>query len=114
MSGLNGRLVALLHTVQHHYGRKVVVVSGCRSGSHNRRVRGARKSYHLRCMAADIVVPGVSKADLAGYLIRLPGRGGFGTYCRSAYLHIDVGPKREWHWGCGRGHKKRATRIASK
>ncbi len=114
MRGLNGRLVVLLHTVQQHYGRKVVVVSGCRSWSHNRKVGGAHKSYHLRCMAADIVVPGVSKGDLAGYLIRLPGRGGFGTYCRSAYLHIDVGPKREWHMGCGRRHKKPATRIAWK
>ena len=56
MGGLNGRLVALLHTVQRHYGRKVVVVSGCRSRNHNRKIGGARESYHLRCMAADIVV----------------------------------------------------------
>jgi hypothetical protein len=105
MRGLNGRLVSLLRTVEQHYGRRVVVVSGCRSWQHNRRVHGARHSYHLRCMAADIVVPGVSKSNLAHYLLRLPGRGGFGRYCGSDYLHIDLGPRREWYWGCGKKHK---------
>jgi uncharacterized protein YcbK (DUF882 family) len=65
-------------------------------------------------MAADIVVPGVSRSNLAQYLVRLPGRGGFGSYCRSDYLHIDVGPKREWHWGCGKKHKTRLTRVAKR
>jgi uncharacterized protein YcbK (DUF882 family) len=109
-AGLSGRLVGLLHRIEANFGRKVIVVSGCRSRAHNRRIGGARESYHLRCMAADIFVPGVSKYRLWRALVNLPGRGGVGTYCRSAFVHIDVGPKREWAWGCGRKYKRRLAR----
>ena len=106
-SGLNGRLVGLLHQVEAKFGRKVIVVSGCRSKGHNRRVGGARESFHLRCMAADIFIPGVGKYALWRTLMNMPGRGGIGTYCRSSFVHIDVGPRREWAWGCGRKYTKR-------
>jgi uncharacterized protein YcbK (DUF882 family) len=106
-AGLNGRLVSILYQVERKFGRKVIVVSGCRSRAHNRRIGGARESYHLRCMAADIFIPGVSKRSLYRYLLSHPGRGGLGTYCRSSFVHVDVGPRREWAWGCGRGYKAR-------
>lgn len=108
--GLNARLIAVLNSVERHFGKRVIVVSGCRSKAHNRRIGGARESYHLRCMAADIIISGVGKYRLWRYLLNAPGRGGLGTYCRSAFLHVDVGPKREWAWGCGRKYKRRAAR----
>jgi uncharacterized protein YcbK (DUF882 family) len=109
-AGLSGRLVVMLNSVEQHFGRKAIVVSGCRSRAHNRRIGGARESYHLRCMAADIIVPGVSKYRLWGHLMHIPGRGGVGTYCRSSFVHLDVGPRREWAWGCGRKYKRRLAR----
>ncbi len=96
------RLIKLIRQVERHYGKKPVITSGYRSPAHNRRVRGARRSLHMSCSAADIQVPGVGKASLARYLRSLPGRGGVGLYCRSGPVHIDIGPKRQWYWGCGK------------
>ncbi len=100
------RLTRLLKQVSRHYGKPVIVISGYRSPAHNRRVGGARRSQHMRCTAADFRVPGVSKMALARYVKTLRGRGGVGTYCRSSYIHLDVGPRRTWHWGCGRGKRR--------
>ena len=104
-SGLNSRLRGLLRRIERHYGRPVTVSSGCRSKARNRRAGGARKSYHLRCMAADIKVAGISKSKLLRYVRGLPGRGGVGTYCRNSIVHIDVGPRRAWHQRCRRRKK---------
>lgn len=101
-------LIKLIRQVERHYGKKPIVTSGYRSPAHNRRVRGARRSLHMKCSAADIQVPGIGKASLARYLRSLPGRGGVGLYCRSRSVHIDIGPKRQWYWGCGR--KKRSKK----
>jgi uncharacterized protein YcbK (DUF882 family) len=98
-------LVAILARVEKKYGRKVVITSGYRSKKHNRRVRGARRSLHMSCKAADIKVPGVNKFKLAKYVKGLRGRGGVGTYCRSSFIHVDVGRKRNWHWRCRRKKK---------
>ncbi len=96
------KLIGLLRQVERHYGKKPIITSGYRSPAHNRRVRGAKRSLHMKCTAADIQVPGIGKATLARYLRGLPGRGGVGLYCRSRSVHIDIGAKRQWYWGCGR------------
>ena len=101
-------LIDLIRRVERHYGKKPIITSGYRSPAHNRRVRGARRSLHMTCTAADIRVPGVGKSSLARHLRSLPGRGGVGLYCRSGSVHIDIGPKRQWYWGCGK--KKRSKK----
>ncbi|MDD9910288.1 MAG: D-Ala-D-Ala carboxypeptidase family metallohydrolase [Ahrensia sp.] len=99
-------LLAILTRVERRFKRKPLITSGYRSPRRNRLVRGARRSTHMRCMAADIQVKGVSKWQLAKYLRSLPGRGGVGTYCHTNSVHIDVGSKRAWHH-CRRSRKKR-------
>jgi uncharacterized protein YcbK (DUF882 family) len=99
---LKPSLVRVLKTVEDHYGKKLVVTSGYRSPEHNRRARGARNSLHMYCAAADILVPGVTKWELANYLRTMPGRGGVGTYCYTDAVHVDVGPERDWNWRCRR------------
>lgn len=101
------KLIGLLRQVERHYGKKPIITSGYRSPAHNRRVRGARRSLHMKCTAADIQVPGVGKASLARYLRGLPGRGGVGLYCRSRSVHIDIGQKRQWYWGCGKKKRRK-------
>ena len=64
---LKPSLVRVLKTVERHYGKKMVVTSGYRSPSYNRKVNGAKKSQHMYCAAADVQVPGVSKWELAKY-----------------------------------------------
>lgn len=102
------RLREVLAKVEKHYGVKPVVNSGFRSASYNRRVGGARKSYHVQCMAADINVPGVDKYKLARYLRSEAGVGGVGTYACKSFIHVDIGPKRDWHWRCRSRSRRRA------
>jgi Peptidase M15 len=100
-SGLSPRLRSLIYLIEQHFHRPVKITSGCRSHTHNRRIGGARESWHLRCMAADIEILNVSKMNVAHYAALLPGRGGIGTYCHDGSVHVDLGPRREWYWGCG-------------
>ena len=102
-------LIKLIRRVERHYGKKPIVTSGYRSPAHNRRIRGARRSLHMKCSAADIRVPGVGKSSLARYLRSLPDRGGVGLYCRSGSVHIDIGSKRQWYWGCGKKKRRRKS-----
>lgn len=95
------RLTALLAKIENHFGAKAVISSGCRTRAHNARVGGARNSYHMKCMAADISIPGVAPKQIRDFAMALPERGGVGTYCSTPIVHIDVGPKRQWYWGCG-------------
>ncbi|MEW6634445.1 MAG: YcbK family protein [Pseudomonadota bacterium] len=99
---LKPSLVRVLKTIEGHFGRKMIVTSGYRDPSRNRRANGARNSLHMYCAAADIQVPGVSKWELANYVRSMPGRGGVGTYCHTESVHIDVGPERDWNWRCRR------------
>jgi uncharacterized protein YcbK (DUF882 family) len=94
------QLVRLLKVIEGHYRKPVLVTSGYRSPAHNRRVRGARKSAHMDCAAADIQVAGVSRWELAKFARSLPGRGGVGTYCHTSSVHVDVGRERDWNWRC--------------
>ncbi|WP_419912227.1 YcbK family protein [Hoeflea sp.] len=95
-------LLQILDDVRHHFGRDVVITSGYRSAEHQRRIGGVSGSKHITCEAADIQVPGIDKWELATYLRGLPGRGGVGTYCHTKSVHIDIGSKRDWNWGCKR------------
>ncbi|MER8831121.1 D-Ala-D-Ala carboxypeptidase family metallohydrolase [Mesorhizobium sp. M0938] len=99
---LKPSLVRVLKTIEGHYGKKMIVTSGYRDPARNRRANGAKNSLHMYCAAADIQVPGVSKAQLASYVRSMPGRGGVGTYCHTESVHIDVGPERDWNWRCRR------------
>ena len=98
---LKPKLVRMLKAVERHFGKRLVVTSGYRSPSYNKKVRGAEKSQHMYCAAVDVQLPGVSKWELAKYVRAMPGRGGVGTYCHGS-IHIDVGPERDWNWKCGR------------
>lgn len=105
--GISPRLKSMLHTLSRRFGATVVVTSGCRSKHHNRRAGGRRGSYHLRCMAADIRISGVLPSRIVRAARTLPGRGGVGTYCHTSVVHIDVGPRREWHHSCAKRKAKR-------
>ncbi|PZO76808.1 MAG: peptidase M15A [Mesorhizobium amorphae] len=98
---LKPALVQTLRKAEAHFGKKVIITSGYRSPSYNRKVNGARKSMHMACAAADIQMPGVGKWELARYFRGQPNRGGVGTYCHES-IHVDVGPERDWNWKCGR------------
>lgn len=96
----DGGLRQLIGQIERRFGERVVITSGYRSPAHNRRVNGAKASMHMACKAADLHVPGVTGQTVAAYVRSLPNRGGVGTYCHTAAIHIDVGRKRDWNWAC--------------
>lgn len=97
-------LLGMIRDAERHFSRKVVVTSGYRSPSHNRRVRGALHSQHLYCNAVDLYMPGIARDELARYFYSHPARGGLGLYCHTKSIHVDTGRRREWRWSCrGRG-----------
>ena len=97
---LKPQLVSMLKTMERHFRRPVMVTSGYRSPSYNRKVNGARKSLHMICAAADIQIDGVSKWEVARFARSMQGRGGVGTYCHTKSVHVDIGPERDWNWRC--------------
>lgn len=78
-------------------GKDITVISGYRSPHHNRKVGGARKSYHMSGKAADIDLDGFTNeesAEIVGILTSL-GIGGVGSYTNSPnMLHVDLRPQR--------------------
>ena len=72
------------------FGRKVVVSSGYRDPSHNADVGGKDDSFHMKCMAADIFIPGVDKRRLIAYAYRNGLVGGLGCYPGRSFIHVDV------------------------
>ncbi|MFM1813531.1 MAG: hypothetical protein RLZ98_226 [Pseudomonadota bacterium] len=88
---LNGSLRNVIAAVAANYGR-VRVNSTCRSKRHNRRVGGARRSYHLTGDAADIRIFG-NWRRAAVYLRSAVG--GYKHYGGGRF-HIDTGPRRRF------------------
>ena len=95
-------LVRMIRQVESRFGKKAVITSGYRSPPHNRRVGGAKASMHMACKAADFHIPGVSGVEVARFVRSLPSRGGVGTYCHTAAIHVDTGKQRDWNWPCRR------------
>lgn len=86
-------LVYIVQAVRDHFGRPVTINSGCRCPEHNRREGGADKSQHLIGRAADIVVAGVSPADVADYCETM-NPGGIGRY--AGFTHVDSRSGEQW------------------
>jgi uncharacterized protein YcbK (DUF882 family) len=95
-----------LERIREAAGAPVKIVSGFRSESYNRRIRGARLSQHVQGRAADFVIRGMSAAKVHELVLGLYRDGaikvgGLGAYV--AFTHIDVRPAvRLVRWGGSR------------
>lgn len=71
----------------------------------------AEHSQHMQAKAIDIRVPGVSTVRLRNAALSLH-EGGVGYYPVSHFVHVDVGPVREWSYGVRtRRHRRSRARI---
>jgi len=115
----------LLHSVMARLGRAnsvIDIVCGYRSPESNEYLRDrsastgvAEHSQHMLSKAIDIRVPGVSTLMLRN-AARALGVGGVGYYPVSQFVHVDVGPVREWQFGGfsrvrGRGRRHSARFV---
>ena len=82
-------LVQVLQAIRSHFGKPVTINSAYRTPAYNKKVGGETYSQHQYGTAADIVVAGVSPAEVASYAeTLLIGTGGIGVY--GTFTHIDV------------------------
>ena len=96
-----------LQALRDRVGKPFIVRSAYRSPEHNRAVGGAKRSKHMEAAAFDIAM---SNHDPAAFeaAAREAGFLGFGFYPRSGFIHVDLGPARQW----GQRFPVRATAFA--
>jgi hypothetical protein len=84
-----------LQTLRNRLGKPLIVRSAYRSPVHNRAIDGAAQSKHMDGTAFDIAM---SNHDSVAFeaAARAVGFLGFGFYPRSGFMHVDLGPAREW------------------
>lgn len=97
-----------LQALRDRLGKPLIVRSAYRSPAHNRAVGGAPRSKHMDGTAFDIAM---SNHDPVAFeaAARAVGFLGFGYYPRSGFMHIDLGPARQW----GERFPVRATAFAA-
>lgn len=95
----------LLHALMNKLGKSndvIDIVCGYRTPWSNNLLRTqsantgvAKRSQHMEAKAIDIRVPGVQTSRLRDAALSLGG-GGVGYYPLSQFVHVDVGPVRQW------------------
>ena len=92
---MDSKLFELLHSIQTSLEttEPLQVISGYRCAKTNRMLKGAKRSYHMRGQAIDIIQPDRSIKQLtkAALLQRAGGVGGYADF-----VHVDTGPLRKW------------------
>ena len=90
-------LIAWLQKIRDHFGRSVNVNSGYRCAKHNAdpEVGGNPSSHHLKGMAADIRVEGVTPEEVAKYAESI-GIQRIGLYTKKSFVHIGSGATKKF------------------
>lgn len=86
-------LAYMLQVMRGYFNAPITIQSGYRTVSHNTAVGGASRSFHLYCMAADIVVKGYTSDQVYTGVLHLiqSGKiiaGGIKNY--STFVHYDI------------------------
>lgn len=88
------QLANRLQVIRDLLGKPIIITSGYRTPEHNKAVGGEPNSFHLKGMAADIVVPGMSAKEVQNFLKNWSG--GLGSYAN--FTHVDIRPtKARWN-----------------
>lgn len=82
-------LYNVLNILRNKLDKPVIITSGYRTPEWNKKCGGAKYSYHMRGMAADIRVNGMSAKELANKLNEIvPDECGIIVY--NSWVHFDV------------------------
>ena len=99
---MDAHLFDVLHAISDRVKAKgpFQILSGYRSKAtnamlHSHSEQVAQHSQHMLGKALDIVLPGVDLTHLRQAALSLKA-GGVGFYPKSGFVHVDVGPVRQW------------------
>lgn len=82
-------LWTILDILRNKIGKPIIITSGYRTPEWNEKVGGAKYSYHMRGMAADIRVEGMTPKQVASELNKIaPDECGIIVY--RGWVHFDV------------------------
>lgn len=88
-----GMLNILQFDIRDYYNKAVTIISGCRCLYWNTHEEGSDDSYHMKAMASDFIVKGVSPIAVYTHLNeKYPDRLGLGIY--NTFVHMDPRPIR--------------------
>lgn len=94
------QLAKNLQVLRDAVGKSITITSGYRSPQHNKKIGGAKDSQHVKGMAADIKVTGMTPKEVALIIEGLiesgkMKQGGIGIY--PSWVHYDIrGTKARW------------------
>jgi len=92
---VNDAALDKLQALRDCLGKPLIVRSAYRSPEHNRAVGGATRSKHMGGAAFDIAMTNHDPVAFEA-AAREVGFLGFGFYPRSGFMHVDLGPARQW------------------
>ena len=115
---ISKKLLIILEQARHMaHDKPIHINSGYRSPRYNATLKGAAKhSYHMKGMAADITIEGLTVDEIADIFERLLiGTGGIGRYYEGHgnFVHVDVREVRS-RWIMGKRPAKDGKPIADK
>ena len=87
-------LVSILDILRNQVGKPVYINSGYRTPTRNKEVGGAKYSYHMRGMAADIRINGMTAKEIANKLNKIVPPDECGIIVYTSWVHIDTRPNK--------------------
>lgn len=89
---IDSYLVSILDILRNQVDKPVIINSGYRTPTRNKEVGGAKYSYHMRGMAADIRIEGMTAKEIANKLNKIIPDG-CGIIVYNTWVHIDTRTK---------------------
>jgi len=84
-------LIYALEKMRADLGMPIIVTSGYRCPKHNAEIGGARDSYHMMGLAADITVREMEIKTIARLLVKIAMQVGFtGVILYPKHVHVDL------------------------
>jgi uncharacterized protein YcbK (DUF882 family) len=77
----------IIREIEKHFRQDIVITSGYRCESENKRVGGAPGSFHRKAMAVDFHIPGIANQDIYDWINNATFRCGLGIY--RSHIHVD-------------------------
>ena len=86
-------VINFLQKIRDYFAKPMTINSGHRTEAYNTKIKGSKNSYHIKGMAFDIVISGVTPLQIAQFAETL---GITGIIQYNTFTHIDCRPVKYW------------------